>query len=330
MNDKRDINIALITLDSLRYDAALQANTPNFDALFAAVRVDNWVKVGSHGTHTLASHISMLHAGILPCWNTNDVPGPYNRKKENLFKAQLPWDRKTDAKYPTPSAPNIVTGFKKLNYRTLGIGGVHWFDTRYVTSGFWEKNYFEEFYWEEGFAEEEPNSFENQIKLIKNLLNGKDTRPLFFFLNISSTHIPYRNGPRNVQGQAACLEYVDIHFPYLLKLLPKPCHVIIVSDHGDCMGEDGLWGHAVYHPKVMEVPMVSFILDSSHEDLLTKLFEGKDIMEKHYLAPRNPFVREISRLWGKYGPGSWKGRISNRKSLYRDSLNKNRDSENKL
>ena len=84
MNDKRQMNIALITLDSLRYDSALEATTPNLNALFTSVGIENWVKVGSHGTHTLASHISMLHAGIFPCWNTDDVPGPYNRRKENL------------------------------------------------------------------------------------------------------------------------------------------------------------------------------------------------------------------------------------------------------
>jgi hypothetical protein len=325
MNDSRQMNIALITLDSLRYDSALEAKTPNLNAIFTSVGIENWVKVGSQGTHTLASHISMLHAGILPSWNTDDVPGPYNRKKENLFKAQLPWDRKTDATYPTPPASNIVIGFKELGYRTVGIGGVHWFDNRFVTSGFWEKNYFEEFHWEERFAEEEPDGLEYQIDLAQNLLKEEDDRPLFFFLNISSTHIPYRNGPRNVQGQAACLEYVDSHLPRLLSLLPNPCHVIIVSDHGDCMGEDGLWGHAVYHPKVMEVPMVSFILDLNHNELLEKLAKGQILNEKIHQVPKGKVTRELKRLWGKYGPGSWGGRFGEKKSHYTNTLDGSED-----
>ena len=157
--------------------------------------------------------------------------------------------------------------------------------------------------------------------MAQKLLKGEDERPIFFFLNISSTHIPYRNGPRNVQGQAACLEYVDSHLPRLLGLLPNPCHVIIVSDHGDCMGEDGLWGHAVYHPKVMEVPMVSFILDSNHDELLEKLAEGKHYANLVHQVPQGKVTREIKRLWGKYGPGSWGGRFGEKKSHYTDTLN---------
>jgi len=327
MNDKSKMNIALITPDSLRYDAALEAVTPNLDAIFSAVGMKDWVKVGSHGTHTLSSHISMLHAGILPCWNTDDVPGPYNRKKENLFKAQLPWDRKSDAVYPTPPASNIVIGFKELGYRTVGIGGVHWFDNRFITSGFWEKNFFEEFYWEERFAEEEPDGFEYQIDLAEQLLNGDDERPLFFFLNISSTHIPYRNSSRSIKGQASCLEYIDSHFPRLFKLFPNPCHIILVSDHGDCMGEDGLWGHAVYHPKVMEVPMASFILDSHHVELLEKLQEDQSITQQSYYMPHGKTTREIKRLWGKYGPGSWGGHFGRKKSHYKDTLKGHTSSE---
>ena len=34
--------------------------------------------------------------------------------------------------------------------------------------------------------------------------------------------------------------------------------VVMCGDHGDCLGENGLWGHGFYHPKVMEVPMAIF------------------------------------------------------------------------
>jgi hypothetical protein len=86
------------------------------------------------------------------------------------------------------------------------------------------------------------------------------------------------------------------------------------------MGEDGLWGHAVYHPKVMEVPMVSFILDSNHDELLEKLAEGRHYANLVHQVPQGKVTREIKRLWGKYGPGSWGGRFGEKKSHYTATL----------
>jgi glucan phosphoethanolaminetransferase (alkaline phosphatase superfamily) len=57
-----------------------------------------------------------------------------------------------------------------------------------------------------------------------------------------------------VAGQVQALEYVDSHLPELLELLPDRCDLMILADHGECFGEEGLWGHSFYHPKVMEVP----------------------------------------------------------------------------
>ena len=97
--------VVLITIDSLRHDVALRAETPNFDRLFAESGVDGWVKVGSHGTYTLPSHISIFHAGIMPCDNRPEVEPPYNRDKEKLFKAQLAWERTVPATLPVATSP---------------------------------------------------------------------------------------------------------------------------------------------------------------------------------------------------------------------------------
>jgi hypothetical protein len=91
------------------------------------------------------------------------------------------------------------------------------------------------------------------------------------------------------------------------------------------MGEDGLWGHAVYHPKVMEVPMVSFILDSNHNELLEKLAKGQILNEKIHQVPKGKVIRELKRLWGKYGPGSWGGRYGEKKSHYTNTLDGSED-----
>jgi hypothetical protein len=36
----------------------------------------------------------------------------------------------------------------------------------------------------------------------------------------------------------------------------REASTLVCGDHGDCWGEDGLWEHGVYHPKVLEVPLV--------------------------------------------------------------------------
>ena len=56
--------------------------------------------------------------------------------------------------------------------------------------------------------------------------------------------------------QIASVEYIDVGLGGLLSLLAKEKRktlVVVCSDHGECFGEDGLYGHGFYHPKVMEV-----------------------------------------------------------------------------
>lgn len=249
-------SIVIITIDSLRYDVADGAYTPNIRKLLSAVNISRWYKVGSHGTYTLPSHISMFHAGIMPCNNQKDIPIPYNREKLRVFKAQLAWDRQSEAMFPTPAAPNIIKGFAKIGYRTIGIGGVHWFNDKFITSNFWRKHYFSEFYWNENFSETCFHAFENQINKIKELKLAHANDPIFLFLNIASTHSPYMGFGKSVEAQKNAFEYVDKHIPQLFDFLPNEFVLMLLSDHGECFGEDELWGHGFYHPKIMEVPFV--------------------------------------------------------------------------
>ena len=249
-----DQSIVLITIDSLRHDVTQLANAPNFAELFAKHGSDGWHKVGSHGTYTLPSHISMFHAGLMPCDNRDDVPPPFNRDKEKLFKAQLAWERTTGATFPTPAAPNIVKGFERLGYRTVGVGGVNWFNDKFETSRLWSRDYFKEFYWEAEFDETHLDSLERQIALIRRLGVSNSRRPCFLFLNISCAHTPYMGFEKSVSGQVSAYEHIDQLLPDLLDAIPRRCYLLILSDHGECFGEDGLWGHGFYHPKIMEVP----------------------------------------------------------------------------
>jgi len=256
------MNVAVITLDSLRYDTTQIANTPNFKNTFEKHSNEkNWIRVFSHGTYTLPSHMTMLHKGHFP--GDPKLPFPYDCGEggKSIFRNDLPYIREKPSLFKLPDAENIVKGFSKNNYRTIGIGGVGWFNTNVQTSNFWGNRYFEEFYWDHSFHEDNPNSLQYQIELSKKLLANKQDKNIFYFLNISSTHAPYRNNGYSVEGQAKALEYVDSKIVELLELLPRPCFTIICADHGDCFGEDGYYGHAIYHQKVLEVPMNVFIME---------------------------------------------------------------------
>lgn len=252
------MNLAIITLDSLRYDVAREADTPYLDSILS-----DWVKVYAHGTYTLPSHMALFHNGYLPNNNQPEIPGPYNADKERLFRVEFNHPgTNTPVLYPThPQYSNIVKGLSAEGYRTVGVGGVGWFRVDMDTSCIWKSYYFDEFYHQGSFLPHHPNSFEDQIELCSTL-ELKSRQPLFFFLNVASTHSPYRNRDvHDIHSQYRALEYVDSHFMKLIDLLPRPLHLIIMADHGECFGEGGRWGHGFYHPKVMEVPMSVTKLD---------------------------------------------------------------------
>lgn len=61
--------------------------------------------------------------------------------------------------------------------------------------------------------------------------------------------------------QVACVEYLDARMGDLLAFFNetgRDVTVVLCGDHGECFGENGLFGHGFYHPKVMEVPMGIF------------------------------------------------------------------------
>jgi hypothetical protein len=125
--------------------------------------------------------------------------------------------------------------------------------------------------------------------------------PTFYFINTAETHYPYRlpgetardlpwlsglhgairaiaEGPSRFGGkgagaidpglarelrdkQIACVEHVDACVETLLNKAPSDTWFMVMSDHGELFGEDGLFGHGpVVHEKVLEV----FFLEGVH------------------------------------------------------------------
>ena len=114
----------------------------------------------------------------------------------------------------------------------------------------------------------------------------------FYFLNLAETHFPYgmenpqpylkgwngiAHGSLQYQGdndwqgyffeeerlrefhemQIKAVEKCDLQFKELLRKSPDNTHFIITSDHGECFGEDGFFGHGpTTNLKVFEVPFL--------------------------------------------------------------------------
>ena len=151
---------------------------------------------------------------------------------------------------------------REQGWRTAAVGGVGWFKKKTPL-----RMGFEHF-------DHEPNAVKARDGLIKRL----NREPFYGVLNFGTTHRPYNapnvrdkaHVPKSGTGlnsvynaglhhrQVLCLEYLDGIMADVidwLSTLKLPTVVCFCADHGDCFGEDGCYGHAFYHPKVMEIPL---------------------------------------------------------------------------
>jgi hypothetical protein len=163
---------------------------------------------------------------------------------------------------------NIIDGFSRKGYLTIGSGAAPWFDPKRPTS----LQLIEKF--DHFFYPGDKWSLASQLDFLGSRLADSD-RPAFVFLNICETHIPYWHAgatwDRNIspcipfattndaaecrRRQKACVEFVDDLLGPILQAF-SGATTVACADHGDCWGEDGLWDHGIHHPKVYEVPLL--------------------------------------------------------------------------
>ena len=253
-------DILLLTLDTLRYDAACemlaQGRTPNLAALLPNRQ---WEERHTPGSFTYAAHHAFF-AGFLP---TPIAPGRHSR----LFAAQFAGSETTTDATCVFEAPDIVSGLAQRGYHTLCIGGVGFFNKQ-TALGSVLPGLFAESQWSPELGVTDPRSTENQVRLAVNCLeNLPPDRRVFLFLNVSAIHQPnrfYLEGAEEdtLESHGAALAYVDAQLPPLFAALGcrAPTLAIVCSDHGAAYGEGGYVGHRVAHPVVWTVPYAEFIL----------------------------------------------------------------------
>jgi hypothetical protein len=254
------VDLLFITLDTLRYDVAqslfLNNRIPN---LSKQLPPSGWQKRHTPGSFTFAAHMSFF-AGFLP---TPAEPGPHPRR----FSMRFPGSETTTADTFVFDAPDIVTGLGQLDYHTICIGGVGFFNKQ-TPLGNVLPSLFTESHWSAELGVTSPTSTQAQTELAVSRVNAvSPSQRVFLFLNVSAIHQPnhfYLLGCEkdNLDSHAAALEYVDRELGKLFaKLsLSRTWWVIICSDHGTAYGEDGYTGHRLAHPVVWEVPYAEFLL----------------------------------------------------------------------
>jgi arylsulfatase A-like enzyme len=255
-------DLLFVTLDTLRYDVAVEELAAGRLPNLARVLPNGWEERHSPGSFTFASH-SAFFAGFLP---TPIAPGRHPR----LFAARFGGSETTASDTWVFDEPDLVAGLAAAGYRTVCIGGVGFFNPE-SRLGQVLPGMFSEAYWAPSVGVADPNSFEYQLDSASALIAETPAdQPLFLFVNVSALHQPnwfYLEGATKEDGDrreshAAALRYVDGYIGHLFAMMAsrRDCFTIICSDHGTAYGEDGHTGHRIAHPVVWTVPYADFVL----------------------------------------------------------------------
>ena len=253
-------SILFATFDTLRYDVAVKAfsegTTPNLTKMIP----QGWEERHTPGTFTWAAHQAFF-SGFLP---TPARPGKHPR----LFAAEFEGSETTTENTFVFEAADIVSGLRTLNYRTICIGGVGFFNKQ-TALGNAMPSLFEESYWSREFGVTDPESARNKFSFAAKWIRRlKKEEKFFMFINISAIHQPnyfYKAGESgdSLATHRSALEYVDSCLPVLTESLTSHGNTfcILCADHGTAYGEDGYTGHRLSHPVVLTVPYAEAILN---------------------------------------------------------------------
>jgi hypothetical protein len=253
-------SVLLITLDSCRYDTLESATAPNIK------NIGPLHKAEAPGYFTYSSH-QAIFMGFTPGIAKQAEPF-LNPKYSKIFKLTNVSHPGKGYEFITLSGKNIIDGFKKEGFAAYGTAAMGWFDVNTETGKVLTEEFDDFYYTGTG------HGLEDQVNWIFQKIHKTD-KPVFVFLNIGETHVPYyyqgaewdphynpcvpfsdtNDADVCRYRQLKCVEWVDSILTRLLDAFSGST-TIICADHGDCWGEDGLWEHGFYHPKVIEVPLI--------------------------------------------------------------------------
>jgi hypothetical protein len=254
-------DILLVTLDTLRYDVAVEAMDRGLTPMLGRhLPGGRWELRHSPGSFTYSAHHAFF-AGFLP---TPATPGTHHR----LFATRFAGSETTGPQTAVFDAPDIVTGLAQAGYRTVCIGGVGFFN-KLTPLGSVLPSLFAESHWSPALGVTSAESTRRQVELAKSIISELATgQRLMLFLNVSAMHQPncmYLPGATrdDKRTMTAALAYVDRWLGVLFDAMCRrsPVLAVVCSDHGTAYGEDGFTGHRVAVPAVWNVPHAEFVLE---------------------------------------------------------------------
>ncbi len=260
-------SVLFITLDSCRFDIFFSASESS--AIPNLSSIGPLHKAQSPSYFTYGSHAAFW-MGFTPGVASSPLP-MLNPKVGKIFRMAFAGHVGNQSEGFQLEGPNIIEGFRRSGYRTIGTGAVDWFnpatETGAVLGHPFDRFYFPGNTW----------SLSSQLNWIDTELEMVDAaQPVFVFLNVGETHVPYwyqdapwsaRPSPciafggdacdsrESARRQRACLEWVDTQLAFLLQYFFAST-ILVCADHGDCWGEDGLWEHGISHPATLTVPLL--------------------------------------------------------------------------
>lgn len=259
-------DILLITLDTLRYDVAVEELEAGRLPNLAKVLPDGWEKRHTPASFTFAAHQAFF-AGFLP---TPVTPGRHPRR----FAARFGGSETTASQTWVFDEPDLVAGLRKAGYRTVCVGGVGFFNPE-SRLGQVLPGLFDDAFWTPELGVAARNSFPNQVFCASAVVDTTPPEtPLFLFVNVAALHQPnwfHLDGATADDGDtrashAAALRHVDEHLGLLFEAVAsrRDCFAIVCSDHGTAYGEDGHTGHRIGHEVVWTVPYAEFVLPKGY------------------------------------------------------------------
>ena len=174
-------DLALITLDTLRYDVAVDelaaGRTPNLARL-----VGTWEQRHTPGSFTYAAHAAFF-AGFLP---TPARPGRHPRQ----FALRFDGSETIGDDTCVLDGASIVEGLALRGYHTLCVGGVGFFN-QLNPLGRVFPSLFAEAHWSRATGVTDPRSFEHQIGVVaESARGGAAAQRAFTFINVAALHQP--------------------------------------------------------------------------------------------------------------------------------------------
>ena len=254
-------HVVMITLDTLRYDAAQHAfESGKLKTLQQYLPDSGWEKRHSPASFTYAAHHAFF-AGFLP---TPVSPGVHPR----LFAGEFAGSVSTHPRTFCFQQSTLPLALADKGYRTVCIGGTGFFNLG-TEQGKELPGQFQQAVWEPALGVADRESHVNQINRAIEICRSIEDSKLLLFINVAAIHQPNwfyhpaeKEGEDSLESHEAALVAVDGELNRLFEMMKQrgPTFCLIFSDHGTAYGEEGYSGHRIGHPVVWEVPYAEFVL----------------------------------------------------------------------